>query len=196
MMRLAIVLFLLGAQSAVACPQAMDRENGLVLTRTDPFFSVLLRPSDQGLTEQRIMDRGAEPEEVSTVYPHPLVPGERVARNGTLSLSYSAAVSQLDRLDETGTWKSDVVLRSGQDELGHGAATLSFLGKQTMSVGECQYDVWQVEDRFELEGREPIVFDKFYSPKLGVVLESVRLTPTREPITMIAFDKIEAGASL
>ena len=195
-MRLAAIFFLLSAQSVWACPQALDRENGLILTRTDPFFSSFYRPTDQGLTEQRIMERGAGPQEVSTVYPHPLVVGKRVGRNGTLSLSYSAAVSLLDRLNETGTWQSDVVLRSGQDELGRGTATLSFLGNSTIAVGECRYDVWQVEDRFELEGREPIVFDKFYSPKLGLVLNAIRLSPNREPISTVEFDTIETGASL
>ena len=196
MMRLSIVLFLLGVQSAVACPQAMDRENGLILTRTDPFFSVLFRPTDQGLTEQRIMDRGAGPEEVSTVYPHPLVVGERVSSTTTLSLSYSAPVSQLDRLNETRTWQSDVVLQSGQEVLGRGTAILSFLGTSTIAIGACRYDVWQVEDRFELEGREPIVFDKFYSPKLGLVLNAIRLSPNRDPISTVEFDTIEEGASL
>ena len=195
-MRLAAIFFLMSAQSVWACPQALDRENGLILTRTDPFFSVLFRSSDQGLTEQRIMDRGAGPEEVSTVYPHPLVVGERVSSTATLSLSYSAPVSQLDRLDETGTWRSDVVLQSGQEVLGRGTATLSFLGNSTIAIGACQYDVWQVEDRFELEGREPIVFDKFYSPKLGLVLNAIRLSPNRDPISTVEFDTIEEGAAL
>ncbi len=195
MIRLATVFLVLGAQAAMACPQSLDPQGGLVLTRTDPFFAVILKATEEGLTEQRVMERDSGPEPVSTLYPHPLVVGERAARNGTLSLSYATAVSQLDRLNETGVWQSDVVLRSGQDELGRGTATLSFRGNQTMSVGECRYDVWHVEDRLELEGRAPIIFDKFYSPTLGVVLEAVKLTPNREPITMISFDKIEAATA-
>ncbi len=193
MIRLAIVFLLFGAQSALACPQAPDPEHGLVLTRTEPFFQVVSKSTDRGWIEQRIMERGGELDRASTVYPHPLAVGERTDKNGTLSIRYSAAVSELDHLDETGLWRSDVVLLSGQNVLDRGTATRSFLGRTKFAIGWCVYDVWLVEARTVYERHQPTVFDQYYSPELGVILESIKLTPDREPITRIGFNEIEVG---
>ena len=194
MVKLTLMFVLVGGQAALACPKEMG-ETGIVLTRTSPFFSIYVSDTERGLTEQRIMVRGAAPENVSSVYPHPLVIGQRAGGDGVLSLTYAKPTSQLDRLDRIGHWTSDVVLRSGQTPVGTGKATLSFLGDATISIGTCTYDVWHVEDRLELESRAPIIFDKFYSPALGVVLKTVKLTQKREPIDMVEFNEIAVGST-
>jgi hypothetical protein len=75
--------------------------------------------------------------------------------------------------------------------LGRGVATLKYLGKKRVAIGKCRYRVWRVEDRLVMPGFSEAIFDKFYSPKLGIVLQNIKLTPNRKPISIVAFDTIE-----
>ena len=132
---------------------------------------------------------------VSTLYPHPLVAGARVTSNGVLRLDYDEPPAAIDDLDEDGSWSSGVSLSIDGSTVGDGRSTLSYLGEASLSVGACSYSVWVVEDRLVLEGREPIVARRFYSPELRVVLRAVSYGSDGQPKSEVRFDRIELAAS-
>lgn len=178
---------------ALACPSEMDKEYGIQLTRTEPFFSMLLQEADGGLTERRILFRDAQPEKVASLYLHPLIVGRREGKNGSTFLDYSAPFEDLNRLNEIGEWQSDVVFRAGTRLLASGTTIIKFLGNSSVKIGACRYKVWHIEDRLELEERTPIVFEKWYSPQLNVVLRIMRMRLDGQPMNEIAFDQITIG---
>ena len=191
MLRYFLLVLAFASQTASACPEVMDNSDGIRVTREQPFFSVVLRKTDAGLTEQRVMERGGSPEQVSSLYPHPLVAGRRVSASGTLSLQYSTSPTELDNLAETKTWASKVVLRSDEKIAGRGTLTVEMIGIETIRIGDCDYRVWHVSNRLLLNRRAPIRSEKFYSPALGINLRTITLTPDGHPKSEVAFDLIE-----
>ena len=175
----------------MACPLAIAPDEALRLTRASPLFSALLQQTDRGLSEQRTADRGSGSETVVAIYPHPLIVGERTSAQSVLTINYSAGTSNLDRLDQNRTWESDVTLKSGSHIIGKGSATLTMLDKGLVSIGECEYEAWRVENRLEIDGRSPIVFEKFYSPLLGVVIKTIKIAPDGKRLSAVEFDEIE-----
>jgi hypothetical protein len=67
-----------GQSVAADCPQILDAQNGISLTRKKPFFSITLKPTNEGLTEQRVVKRNSKTKRVSSIHPHPLVAGGSV----------------------------------------------------------------------------------------------------------------------
>ena len=65
------------------------------------------------------------------------------------------------------------------------------LDKGLVSIGECEYEAWRVENRLEIDGRSPIVFEKFYSPLLGVVIKTIKIAPDGKRLSAVEFDEIE-----
>lgn len=53
-------------------------EEGVLLTREQPFFSVFYKPTQSGLTEQRLMARRASLEPISAEHLHPLLVTKRI----------------------------------------------------------------------------------------------------------------------
>lgn len=186
---------LLLTQNALACPKEMDAANGIVLTRASTFFSALFKPKGEGITEQRIMIRGAEPEDISSFYPHPLVIGKHISKNGELNIEYKKPLVALDELNNTNNWVSEVVVKSGDTEIGTGTAVVSFIGYDVITIGECTYDVWRISDRLELKDSQPIIFEKYFSPELKLVLASITMSNEGEPISGVMFDEIKNGVN-
>ncbi|MGO7035988.1 hypothetical protein ACCT19_34885, partial [Rhizobium ruizarguesonis] len=50
-----------------------------------------------------------------------------------------------------------------------------------------------VNSRLELTGLPPIIFEQYYSPELRVVLRSVRLGPSNQPLSELRFDRFQIG---
>lgn len=196
MLRLIIPLTLAAGPALAACPDAPVEGASIVLTREAPYFAVALSPDGVGLRESRVMEESGQLLPVSTIYPHPLVAGARLTSRGVLRLDYDRSPALIDALDEDGSWSSTVSLSIDGTEAGGGQSTLSYLGEATLSVGACSYDVWVVEDRLELQGRDPIVARRFYSPDLRVVLRAVSYGADGEPVSEVRFDRIETAEGL
>ncbi|MFS8183193.1 hypothetical protein ACMG4P_16765 [Pseudovibrio denitrificans] len=190
MLRLSVLLFFLGTNVVAACPQEVP-ESGIKLTRTESYFSVVFKKTAAGLSEERVMMRDGKQEKVTTIYPHALVTGQRTDSRGTLALEYAQPASDVGNLSKSGRWVSDFSMKFGAKEIYRGTAKLTYLDQGKVEIGKCSYDVWRIESRLEFQGRAPTVFDKYYSPKLGLVLRAVKLTPDRETINGIVYDKIE-----
>ncbi|WP_057460833.1 MULTISPECIES: hypothetical protein [unclassified Pseudovibrio] len=191
MLRLSGLLVIAGINAAAACPQQLP-ESGLRLTRTADGYSAVYKKTSAGLVEERVMTRDGKQEKVTTIYLHPLVTGQRISSKGTLSLEYSKSLSNVDSVKQSGQWFSDFVLKYNANEVDRGVARLSYLDEGQVEIGKCSYDVWRIESRLELEGRAaPTTFDRYYSPKLGLVLRAIKLTPDRETINGVVFDQIE-----
>ncbi len=192
MPKLAILFFFLAMNIAEACPQKMP-ESGLKLTRANPPFSVVLKTTEEGLTEEREDVLEPTQDKVISIFPHPLVVGKRISSQRTYSTVFAEQVSKLDDLRDLESWTSKVILKSGAKEIYRGAVKLTFLNMAKVKIGKCVYDVWRVEDRMELEGRAPIMLEQSYSPQLGVVLKTAILSPDRETFGGVLYDTIEVA---
>mgnify|MGYP006921610234 CR=1 FL=1 len=192
-MRLALALSLI-ATGAVAqdCPTAADLENGIRLTRNEPFFSILQTATPEGLTEARIMDRGAGPEAVSSVYAHPLTVVRRISAGGVLELAYADDTAELNSLPGPRQWHTEVTLLSDGQEINRGTYAVRLSGLGDATIGDCSYTVWRINEVMTLDGMAPLAFEKSYAPDLGLVLSSIRLDPEGTPVGGVFFDEITA----
>lgn len=192
MFRSILALVFAGSPVLAACPQGPVEDAGIVLTRDNPFFSIVLRPDGAGLEERRVMVEGDAVLPVSTVYLHPLLTKERLSKNGTISLSYTSPIEPLDRLPEIGEWTSEVTLSVDGQLASTGTSTLRFLDLAFEDIGECVYPVWEIEDRLTFPDRAEILSRRYYAPELRIVLRVVSFEDGT-PMTEVRFDRIETG---
>ncbi len=174
-------LFLLaGIVSAVPafghCLTPKETKQGVLLTREQPFFSVFYKPTQSGLTEQRLMARHASLEPISAEYLHPLLVTKRISAKGVQELTYSDATT-LDDLPLKGNWRSGTTLFLNGQKTVAGTITITFEKWAEETIGSCSYPVWVVKDRMELQGLSPIIFEQYYSPSLNLVLRSIETRP-------------------
>lgn len=168
----------------------MNAEHGLLLKRVGGNLSVHLRPTETGLEEHRSMTMNAQTQHVTSRYPHPLLPGERIGGSSRISLHYDSAIDELDQIDQTETWSSGVELLRGKELVGFGNATLTYLGDSDTTIGDCTYRVWRIYDFLQIKGHPAIRLEKWYSPDLGVVLKVMSLQSSGHPVSMVEFDEI------
>jgi len=187
-----VMLFSLAAsaQAQAECPEKSDLAAGVTFTRSEPFYSVVFVSTGEGIIERRIMARGAEPEQVSSVYIHPLAVGERHSDNGNLTIEYSEDPLLLEELPKHGEWHSEVSLYHNGNFVSEGSIAVTFIANSSETIAGCEYLVWEVDDNMSLDGYAPISFKKFYSPRLGVVLRAIKLDSADNPISEVRFDSI------
>ncbi|PDS74600.1 hypothetical protein [Rhizobium sp. L43] len=166
------------------CLTANETKQGVLLTREAPFYSVFYKPDGPGLTEQRLMERDGSLQPVSAVYLHPLLVEKRVSASGTHELKYANAIA-LDDLPEKKNWQSDTTLFINGKKSDYG------WGEET--IASCSYKVWAINSRLKLTELPPIIFEQYYSPELHLVLRSVRLGPSNQPLSEVRFDRFQIG---
>ncbi|TCR95983.1 hypothetical protein EV281_11231 [Rhizobium sp. BK418] len=181
----------LAAPAFSNCLTANETKQGVLLTREVPFYSVFYKPNGPGLTEQRLMERNHSLQPVSAVYLHPLLVEKRVGVT-TQELKYANAIS-LDDLPQKKNWQSDTTLFLNGKESVSGTTSIRFDGWGEETIAFCSYKVWIINSRLELTGLPPIIFEQYYSPELRLVLRSVRLTPSNQPMNEVRFDRFEIG---
>lgn len=190
------LLLLAGIVSAVPafghCLTPNETKQGVLLTREQPFFSVFYKPTEWGLTEQRLMARSASLEPISAEYLHPLLVTKRISAKGTQELTYSDAKTLSD-LPQKGNWRSDTNLFLNGQKTVAGTTTITFEKWAEETIALCSYPVWVVNSRLELQGLSPIVFEQYYSADLNLVLRSIRLDPSGHPISEVRFDRFQIG---
>lgn len=181
----------ISAQAGLAdCPVAEDLKDGIRLVRNEPFFGVVMRTAEQGLEESFVLAPGAAPEAVSSRYSHALTAIQRVTQTGVLEMEYSEDFSMLDQLPASRVWNSDVSLKSEGTVLTTGTYEARITGFGEALVGDCAYSVWRISETLILEGLPPSLFEKTYSPDLGILLGAIILTPEGAPISSVYFDEI------
>jgi hypothetical protein len=174
------------------CLSAKETKHGVLLTREVPFYSVFYKPDGSGLTEQRLMERNRSLQPVSAVYFHPLLVEKRVSASGTHELKYANAIA-LDDLPQKKNWQSETTLFINGQKSVSGATIIRFDGWGEETIASCSYKVWTVNSRLELTGLPPIIFEQYYSPELRLVLRSVRLGPSNQPLSEVRFDRFQIG---
>ncbi len=179
------------AYAQATCPSANDLDQGIALIRSEPFYSNVMTLTNDGLAEARVMVRDGEPEEVSSTYSHALTVTGRIGANGTLALVYDDDTSALDRLIELGTWSTSVTLFVDGVPQNTGVSTATYLGTTELTLGDCVYETWQVRSSLALDGRAPILQDRYFAPSLGLAIGTVSLDGDGNPISGVIFDRIE-----
>lgn len=180
------------AASADICPTNADLDEGVRLTRAEPFFSVVQTRTPDGLAEARVTERDGTPLETESYYDHPITVIRRIGPNGTLELDYENDPQQINQIDETFEWSSGVVLLADGDLVNAGSVTVAYLGTGDATIGDCTYTVWRLQDTMTLNGSPPMMFEKAYAPALGLVVSSIRLNPDGSPMNAVFFDEIAA----
>ncbi|MBY5554171.1 hypothetical protein [Rhizobium leguminosarum] len=182
----------LAAPASGNCLSAKEAKTGVLLTREAPFYSVFYKPDGPGLTEQRLMERNRSLHPVSAVYLHPLLVEKRVSPSGTHELKYANAVA-LDDLPQKKNWHSETILFINGQRSVSGATFIRFDGWGEETIASCSYKVWAINSRLELTGLPPIIFEQYYSPELRLVLRSVRLGRSNQPLSEVRFDRFQIG---
>ncbi|MGO4196913.1 hypothetical protein AB4Z13_16285 [Rhizobium sp. YAF28] len=181
----------LAAPAFSNCLTANETKQGVLLTRKVPFYSVFYKPNGPGLTEQRLMESNHSLQPVSAVYLHPLLVETRVGATKQ-ELKYANAIA-LDDLPQKKNWQSDTTLFLNGQESVSGTTFIRFDGWGEETIAGCSYKVWAINSRLELTGLPPIIFEQYYSPELRLVLRSVRLDPSNQPMSEVRFDRFEIG---
>ena len=180
------------AASADTCPTRADVDNGVRLTRLDPFFSVVFTNTSDGLAEARVIQRGGAREVAGTVYSHALAVTSRSTPNGPLTIAYDADPASLDDLPAIRTWNSTVTLTLDDAPFAQGSYTATVTGFGEATIGACSYDVWRVRDLLSLDNGAILAFEKSYAPALGLVIGSIQLDQQDQPAGSVFFDEITA----
>ncbi|MGO8503791.1 hypothetical protein AB9F35_20115 [Rhizobium leguminosarum] len=180
------------------CLTAKETKQGVLLTREVPFFSVFYKPDGPVLTEQKLVERNRSLQPVSAVYLHPLLVEKRVGPNGTHELKYANANANaiaiaLDDLPQKKNWQSDTTLFINGKKSVSGTTFIRFDGLGEETIASCSYKVWAINSRLELTGLPAIIFEQYYSPDLNLVLRSVRLGPSNQPLSEVRFDRFQIG---
>ena len=191
--RSAAILAVFASASFADCPKRVDGVNGILLTRTQPFFSSLYKATATGLSESRVMVKGGATEEVSATYLHALAPQDRISAKNTVSLHYTEPVAALDDLPRTKVWQSAVSVFVGAVLAMEGTVTMTLIGTDEVSLGPCHYPVWKVEDRLVLGEDDGTYFLQYYAPELGLVVASIKMGADGKPINGVQCDTIEIG---
>ncbi|MBT8412670.1 MAG: hypothetical protein KJP02_12870 [Octadecabacter sp.] len=180
------------AASADSCPTGADVDNGVRLTRLDPFFSVVFSNTASGLAEARVMQHGGTREAVDTVYSHALAVTSRSTPNGPLAITYDADPAALDELPALRRWDSAVTVTLNDAPFTTGSYTATVTGFGQATIGVCNYDVWRVRDLLRLDNGAVLAFEKSYAPALGLVVGSIQLDQQDQPAGSVFFDEITA----
>lgn len=195
MLRVMSLAVLVGAGAAAAdCPRPVSEVAGVELVRSEPFFANVYRHSPEGLIETRVMERDGAEEKGSTIYIHPLAPGQQISANGAIMLDYTADASELDRLDQTGQWTSAIAVKIDGQVVMTGTAEKRFVGVDTVTIGDCRTDVWLVEDRMALGPSDGSYMLLSYAPDLGLVVRAVTMAADGKPLQGVEFDQIRVLA--
>jgi len=173
------------------CPGHVANLPGVKLIRSEPYMANLYRQTTEGLSEVRVMDRDGTLEEVQTSYLHPLASGKRVSANGTLELVYGADPVGLETLDKTKNWRSSVVLLVNGEPVLEGQIENRLAGIETLTIGDCQTEVWLIENRLDIGEGDGSWMLLSYAPALGLVVGAVTMSADGEPLRRVAFDVIE-----
>ncbi|MGR9180462.1 hypothetical protein ACU8OR_33740 (plasmid) [Rhizobium leguminosarum] len=182
----------LAAPASSNCLNANETKQGVLLTREVPFYSVFYKPDGPGLTEQRLMERNHSLQPVSAVYLHPLLVEKRVSASGTHELKYANAIA-LDDLPQKKNWQSETTLFINGQKSASGATVIRFDGWGEETIASCSYKVWAINSRLKLTELPPIIFEQYYSPELRLILRSVRLSPSNQPLSEVRFDRFQIG---
>ena len=188
---LLLVGITLAAPAFSKCLTANETKQGVLLTRKVPFYSVFYKPNGPGLTEQRLMKSNHSLQPVSAVYLHPLLVEKRVGATKQ-ELKYANAIA-LDDLPQKKNWQSDTTLFLNGQESASGTTFIRFDGWGEETIAGCSYKVWAINSRLELTGLPPIIFEQYYSAELRLVLRSVRLDASNQPMSEVRFDRFEIG---
>lgn len=180
------------AMAQGTCPTAADLDEGVRVTRFEPFFSSVFTRQGDSLHEARVMDRDGLPEEVSTVYAHPLAVQRTLRGDGrTFEFVFTEDTGLIDNLPQTGRWTSAVQLLAGQSELGRGTFALTFDGFGSETIGGCTYETWEVTSALDMPAVVNSLWVYEYAPALGLVLLAQRMEGDRIAPAVV-FDEIAA----
>ncbi len=155
------------AAGADSCPIRADVDDGVRLTRVDPFFSVVFTNTADGLAEARVMQRGGAREAVDTVYSHALAVTSRSTPNGPLAIIYDADPAALDELPALRKWDSTVTVTLNDTAFAIGSYTATVTGFGKATIGVCSYDVWRVvRDLLSLDNGAVLSFEKLLRARI------------------------------
>ncbi|MCX7567811.1 hypothetical protein OS189_15815 [Sulfitobacter sp. F26169L] len=161
---------------AKSCPTRADLNgDGIRLTRSAPFMTVLLTNRGDTQISERRVKRNGKTTRVRSTYLHPLAVAQRQDTRSVLTMKYSRNTKSLQNLDNTKVWRSRIEILDGTKTIDKGSVTMRLGGKGTHTVGGCKYPVWSVVETYET-GKLPISSrEKIYAPTLGIVLTSYAL---------------------
>jgi hypothetical protein len=176
---LACTISLLGAASganAEACPTRADVDgNGVRLTRSSPYMTLLITNRGDTQIAERRTKRNGKTQRVRTTYLHPLAVAQRQDNRSVLTMKYSRNTKSLHKLDRNKVWRSGVEVLNGRETFSTGKVTMRLRGKGTHKIGNCSYPVWSVVESYEMSGKPLSMREKIYAPTLGLVLASYKL---------------------
>lgn len=194
-----LLLALVGLSSGIAqsvtaaCPERFDKDNSIVLIRTEPLIRSHYVMTSSGIIEDRVMKREAGTESVTTSYSHGMVAVERRSAKGTVGFAYETPLDGLDDLANQKTWSSKIKLLIGGQQAATGSVTLTYVGDVEVELGECSYAAWVVEQDTLIEEDETVT-QLTYVPSLGLVVGNVFLGPDGKPVSETRYDSIATSS--
>ena len=172
------------------CPRAISPLQGIVLTSTTPAMSSTFRQTPTGLSEARVETPGDRVYHLQLTYLHGLAAAGFVEGDATFSLVYDQPTAQLEDLPNRKVWVSGVELFINAGLAAQTTATLTYLGTEEITLGDCRYLTWSVEDRTPLGNDKGAYLLKLYAPDLGVVLRTVSVRGNGEKTVLVGYDQI------
>ncbi|WP_039017186.1 hypothetical protein [Halocynthiibacter namhaensis] len=187
--RFAIFVICFGMPAyGAACPDVSDLDQGIRLQRDQDNFNTVFQQNDGMLSEAR----SAQGRVIHARYGHPLMVSERWsdAGNDHMSLQYDASAAELDALVPGRRIERNVTLTMSDGVEVNGRVTWVVERFDHVTIGRCRYPVRQFHERMELEGYGTIRMVKFYAPDVGLILRSITVDEGWKPLRDVQFDQI------
>lgn len=194
LLTLLLVLFVVSAEpvhAAEKCPTQFQKGNGVLLVRTEPYYSSLFLAGDGDIVlEKTMFSRDGVLHERQTSYYRGLFAASQISNRGKTAIVRKKSPGRLFPLKTGSTWSSTVEFtRDGKSSaVGHEAISVG--AKTSLNVGDCRYEVFEVQIITKWESGRKIIFKRFFEPSLGIPLLAIRMNEHGQPISEVRYDRI------
>ena len=189
-----LTLVLANGAAADGCPTADDLGNGVTLLDSTRDVRIEHQLLDGSLTvsshRSLSIDEVVVRHRTSATYPHPLALRDD---HPEFAASYQRPTDGLDDLRQTGEWTSRFTVIYRSVHARRGEHRISLESVSTVSIGECTYEVWIVNDSVQIDEQPVHQTRKWYAPDLGIIVaQTGRFAIGQEMSDEFAFDQIVA----
>ena len=173
------------------CPEALQFDKYLILSRVSPYYKHEYFLAGDSIKKKVTSFKRGKIHQNEQKIVNGLIVLERFSTKINLTVSYESSTDEIKNLPEIKEWHSKIKMFKNGIYFKSGIYVLKYIKTTKETIGECAYTVWEVVEETKFKNTPPILFRKFYSPQLRVVLRSANLRKENITKAEIKFDSIK-----